>query len=56
MLRLSGVGRELELVQDIGRPVRFVIRALEEMICEAMVGPYDLVAAYHMSSLSFQTE
>jgi hypothetical protein len=56
MLRLSGVGRELELVQDIGRPVRFVIGALEEMIGEALVGPYDLLALYRTSRLTFQTK
>ena len=45
---------EWNLLVEIAKPIRFVIRALEEMICEALISENELLAAYRTSSLMFQ--
>jgi hypothetical protein len=56
VLQVSGVGQDWNLVNDIYKPVKYVIRVLQEMMCEAMLDPNELLAAYRTCSLSFQTK
>jgi hypothetical protein len=49
-----GMGVEWRTLVEIAKPIRFVIWALEEMICEAMISENELLAAYRTSSLTFQ--
>jgi hypothetical protein len=55
-LQEHGVGVVWNQVDAIAQPIRWVIGALGEMLCEAMLSPNELVAAYRTSSLSFQRD
>jgi hypothetical protein len=54
VLQEHGVGREWDEVNDIRKSIHFVIAALEEMTCEALVDPNELLAAYRTCNFSFQ--
>ena len=54
VLQDTGVGKELEVVHRKLRRVCSVKREVEAMLCEAMIDPQDLVAAYQRKQLSYQ--
>jgi hypothetical protein len=56
ILQEVGIRGEWNRLVEIAKPIRFVIRALEEMICEALVDENELLAAYRTSSLEFQKD
>ena len=56
VLQVSGVGQDWHLVHDIYQSVKYVISVLQEMMCDAMLDPNELLAAYRACSLSFQTK
>ena len=51
-----GIGEEWNRLVELVKPIAFVIRALEEMICEALIHENELLAAYCTSSLQFQQD
>jgi hypothetical protein len=56
ILQEVGIGGEWNRLVEIRKPILFMIRALEEMICEVLISENELLAAYCTSSLEFQRD
>ena len=54
VLNIAGVGEDWRQVEEVKLEVRRVIRWLDNLLCDAMVDPQDLVVRYHARELDFQ--
>lgn len=56
ILQTTGVGLEYNCVEGRLERVREVVKYAEEMLCEAMEDPMNLVLAHTTGSLSYQSQ